>query len=41
MCVDDVGKGFGNEYRLIAMTKAYQYLDTTKFAGLFWPIPMP
>jgi hypothetical protein len=41
MCVDDVGKGFGNEYRLLAMTKIYQALDTTKYAGLHWPVPIP
>ncbi len=38
--VDDVAKGFDNEYRLAVLSKISQNLDAT-FAGLFWPIPMP
>jgi hypothetical protein len=39
--VDDVGKGFSNEYRLVWMLQAYQQLDPTRFAGLQWPVPIP
>jgi hypothetical protein len=39
--VDDVGKGFSNEYRVVAMIKACQFVDGVEFAGLDWPIPIP
>lgn len=39
--VDDVGKGFDNEYRLCGMLKICEFIDSTEYAGLFWPTPMP
>lgn len=39
--VDDVGKGFSNEYRLAALCKISAFLDPTKYSGLFWPTPIP
>lgn len=39
--VDDVGKGFPNEYRLVALGKCYEDLNAIEFAGLHWPIPIP
>lgn len=39
--VDDVGKGFDNEYRIVAMAKISQSYDTSAYPGLAWPIPMP
>lgn len=38
--VDDVGKGFDNEYRLAVLLKISQNLDPVLYAGLFWPIPI-
>lgn len=39
--VDDVGKGFVNEYRLAFAQKIYEALDPTAYPGLFWPVPIP
>lgn len=39
--VDDIGKGFANEHRAAIITMASQYVDFTRFPGLFWPVPMP
>jgi hypothetical protein len=39
--VDDVGKGFPNEYRLAAVTCIYEALNPTLYPGLFWPVPIP
>jgi hypothetical protein len=39
--VDDVGKGFPNEYRLAALIKIYEALDPLAYPGLFWPVPIP
>lgn len=39
--VDDVGKGFPNEYRLVSMFKACNATSGALFPGLFWPTPMP
>lgn len=40
-CVDDVGKGFPNEYRLVTLGKICQAADAIEFAGVFWPTPIP
>ncbi len=39
--VDDVGKGFTNEYRMCGIMKICSFIDSTEYAGLFWPTPMP
>lgn len=39
--VDDVGKGFDNEYRLCALQKIGQAMSPGNFPGLFWPTPIP
>lgn len=39
--VDDVGKGFDNEYRLALIVKIYEALDPIAYPGLFWPVPIP
>lgn len=39
--VDDVAKGFDNEYRLCSIAKICDSLDPIQFPGLFWPTPMP
>jgi hypothetical protein len=39
--VDDVGKGFPNEYRIASIGKACQRIDPVLFPGLFWPTPIP
>ena len=41
LIVDDMAKGFSNEYRLVGMTKACQANDAVAWAGLFWPTPIP
>jgi len=41
MQVDDVGRGFANEYRIAFPVKAVQAVDATEFAGSFWPTPIP
>jgi len=38
--VDDVAKGFSNEYRIAALYKAFGALDPAKFGTLLWPTPM-
>lgn len=38
--VDDVGKGFPNEYRMLGIMKICEFLDSTEYAGLFWPTPI-
>lgn len=38
---DDVGKGFPNEYRIAYITKIYETLNPTNYAGLVWPAPCP
>lgn len=39
--VDDVGKGFPNEYRCAQICKIYEALDPAAYPGLFWPTPIP
>jgi hypothetical protein len=39
--VDDVGRGFANEYRLVSMFKICQAVNATLYSGLFWPTPIP
>jgi hypothetical protein len=39
--VDDVGKGFANEYRIAFCQKIYEALDPLAYPGLFWPVPIP
>jgi hypothetical protein len=39
--VDDVGKGYANEFRFAILAKIYQTWDPVEYAGCFWPIPMP
>lgn len=39
--VDDVGKGFSNEYRIVAIAKICDTIDPVLYPGLFWPTPMP
>lgn len=39
--VEDVGKGFPNEFRMAEMAQISSHLDAVQFAGLFWPVPMP
>lgn len=39
--VDDVGKGFPNEYRLCGLQKISQATSPGNFPGLHWPTPIP
>jgi len=39
--VDDVAKGFPNEYRLAFLAKLSSNSGLANTTGLFWPIPMP
>jgi hypothetical protein len=39
--VDDVGKGFDNEYRLCSLRKVSGSVYPGNFPGLLWPIPIP
>jgi hypothetical protein len=39
--VDDIGKGFANEHRLVWAEKAFQQLDPGRFFGCQWPVPIP
>jgi hypothetical protein len=40
--VDDVGKGFANEFRCVTVGKIYQDVaGAGTFTGLFWPFPIP
>jgi hypothetical protein len=39
--VDDMAKGFSNEYRLVSMYKVCDAVNPALYPGLFWPIPMP
>lgn len=39
--VDDVGKGFTNEYRVAILQKIYETIDPVDYLGLFWPTPIP
>lgn len=39
--VDDVGKGFPNEYRIAFISKIFEALDPALYPGLFWPVPIP
>jgi hypothetical protein len=41
LAVEDIGKGFANEHRCASIAPIYDSLDPVKFAGLFWPTPMP
>lgn len=41
MVVDDAGKGFANEHRVVIMTKIFQTLNGTDYNGLVWPSPIP
>jgi len=41
MLVDDVGKGFANEYRAATIGKIWQGIDGVgSYPGLFWPTPI-
>lgn len=39
--VDDVGKGFPNEYRMAYLTKLCDTVDPNNNIGSNWPIPIP
>ena len=40
--VDDVAKGFENEYRMATLGKIFQGVDgPATYPGLFWPTPIP
>ncbi len=39
--VDDAGKGFDNEHRVVLMSKIFEVLNGTNYPGLNWPIPIP
>jgi len=39
--VDDVGKGFPNEYRFAFLAKLSSNSGLANTTGLFWPVPMP
>jgi hypothetical protein len=39
--VDDVGKGFPNEFRVAMMTAASEFSVGSSFTGLLWPTPIP
>jgi len=39
--VDDAGKGFPNEHRVVTMSKVFEFLNGTDYAGLNWPTPIP
>lgn len=39
--VDDVGRGFSNEFRLAQMVQITQFVNGVQYAGLLWPVPMP
>jgi len=42
MLVEDVGKGFLNEYRTATIGKVWQGVNGgLSFPGLFWPTPIP
>lgn len=42
MLVDDVGKGFPNEFRCATIGKVFQgVLGSGSYPGLFWPAPIP
>jgi hypothetical protein len=38
--VEDVGKGFPNEFRRAAICKISANVNNIVYAGLFWPTPM-
>ncbi len=40
MWVEDIGKGFDNEHRSVAVAQISSTLDPTLYAGLSWPTPM-
>jgi hypothetical protein len=40
-CFDDVAKGFDNEYRFALLTQISAAVDSTRYAGLVWPTPVP
>ena len=39
--VDDVGKGFDNEYRMAGLQKILEFMDPVNYAGAKWPTPIP
>jgi hypothetical protein len=39
--VDDMARGFPNEYRIATMGKCVLNNDPVDFAGTFWPTPIP
>jgi hypothetical protein len=40
--VDDVGKGFPNEFRFAELSQISDSLNTTPtYTGATWPVPMP
>jgi len=41
LLVDDVAKGFDNEYRIAGIAKISERIDSTAYAGLWWPAPIP
>lgn len=38
--VDDIGKGFANEHRAAVINQISEFMNSTNYAGLFWPVPM-
>jgi len=41
MTVDDMGKGFPNEYRLAILHKIFEQMNPVLFPGANWPTPIP
>jgi hypothetical protein len=39
--VDDVAKGFPNEFRFADLSKIYQQMNPIDYPGLQWPTPIP
>jgi hypothetical protein len=39
--VDDVGKGFDNEYRIVSLRQISHFRDWIPLGIPYWPIPMP
>jgi len=39
--VEDVGRGFDNEFRMARLGQISEYMGPAFYSGLFWPVPMP
>jgi hypothetical protein len=39
--VDDVGRGFPNEYRIVILAKVAFNVNNAEYPGGFWPTPIP